>query len=626
MHGKRISDLSSSHQPVTIYKPKRILQGANLYSPNSILVAELDPSVSCKPVDKQFSERALQILNVHRSAEAKANINAIPPLPPSLATNTFAEVLNYLALTFQRWGGLPVTFAKVLAKTENAQGEHIVFESRLDHLATAAGQIAAEVCLHCINPELVTAERIKNMIGEFDRVFVHGRTSQIPFIREAEETGVPWLPLTVDGAILAFGQGSKLKKVHKNFTSNTNLIASRIAADKHTTANMLRAQGIPVPRQVVATSLEVAIEAAQRLEYPVVVKPARSDHGTAVFVDLCDETEVSNAFNEAMKYGPVLVEKLIPGEHHRLMVINGKFRWACKQLPAHVIGDGNQSVRSLIEQTNEACLANDWDPIANDDEALAQLKKQDLTMESVPAKGSRVKLTTQASVSTEESMKDVTNLMHPANVNLAERAAATIDIDIASLDFITKDVNKPYWEVGAAFCGVSITPGLILHEEKIILGEWFPDGEKGRIVSVVVLDSLPDKKRGARIAEQLQVKYSKVCLATMQGLLIDGELASPGNFASYHGLQAALCEPGVNAVVLEIEASDLITNGLGIDRCDLAVFASREESGDQQLAEAARGILATISECVIDNSIIREGQNASSDAKQLAREINSSLS
>ena len=165
-----------------------------------------------------------------------------------------------------------------------------------------------------------------------------------------------------------------------------------------------------------------------------------------------------------------------------------------------------------------------------------------------------------------------------------------------------------------------------LNEEKIILGEWFPDKGKGRIVSVVVLDSLPDKKRGTKIAEQLQSKYSKVCLATKQGLLIDGELASPGNFASYHGLQAALCEPGVNAVVLEIEASDLITNGLGVDRCDLAVFAAQEESNDRQLAEAARGILATISECVIDNSIIREGQNASLDAKQLAREINSNLS
>lgn len=618
--------MSSSHQSVTIYKPKKIFQGANLYSPNSILVAELDASVSGKSVDDKFFERALQILNAHRSVAAKANFNAMPPLSDSLTTTTYAEVLNYLALTFQRWCGLPVTFAKVLEKTENAQGEHVVFESRLDHLATAAGQIAAEVCLHCVNPELVTAERIKDMIVEFDRVFIHGRTTQIPFIREAEETGVPWLPLTADGALLAFGQGSKLRKIHQNFTSNTKLIASRIAADKYTTANILRAQGIPVPRQVVATSVEVAIEAAQRLEYPVVVKPARNDYGTAVFVDLRDEAEVSNAFNEATKYGPVVIEKLIPGEYHRLMVINGKFRSACKQLPAHVIGDGNQSIRSLIEQANGARLANNGQPIPNDDEALAQLKKQGLTMGSVPATGDTVKLRAQANLSNGGLTKDVTNSIHPANANLAERTVATIDIDVAGLDFITEDISKPYWEVGAAFSEVDVTPRLILNEEKIILGEWFPDKGKGRIVSVVVLDSLPDKKRGTKIAEQLQSKYSKVCLATKQGLLIDGELASPGNFASYHGLQAALCEPGVNAVVLEIEASDLITNGLGVDRCDLAVFAAQEESNDRQLAEAARGILATISECVIDNSIIREGQNASLDAKQLAREINSNLS
>ena len=117
--------MSSSHQSVTIYKPKKIFQGANLYSPNSILVAELDASVSGKSVDDKFFERALQILNAHRSVAAKANFNAMPPLSDSLTTTTYAEVLNYLALTFQRWCGLPVTFAKVLEKDRASLALHL---------------------------------------------------------------------------------------------------------------------------------------------------------------------------------------------------------------------------------------------------------------------------------------------------------------------------------------------------------------------------------------------------------------------------------------------------------------------------------------------------------------------
>ncbi|NKB33849.1 MAG: ATP-grasp domain-containing protein [Pseudomonadales bacterium] len=509
--------MDSNQQSLAVYAPKKILQGANLYCRNSILVAELDKSVSGKAVDQQFLDSALQLINEFRSTAAKTNLDSMPALADSIPANTFAEVLNTLALTLQRWCGLPVSFAQVLKIGEGAQSEHVVFECRLDHLATAAGQIAAEACLHCMNPQLLSKERIQNIITEFERVFISSRTTQIPFIRQAEESSIPWLPLTVDGAILAFGQGAKIKKIHQNYTSSTSLIASRIATDKYTTANMLRAQGIPVPRQLVVTEPGAALEAARKLGFPVVVKPARNDFGTAVFVDVRDEQEVTHAFNEASKHGPVIVEQQIPGEQHRIMVINGKFRSARRQLPAHVIGDGTSSVQALIDKTNETRLANDWQPIPNDDEAKAQLKKQEMKMDSVPSSGQMAKLRSQANLSTGGSMEDLTSQVHPVNIQLAERTAAIVDIDVAGLGFISRDISKPYWEVGAAFCEVNVTPGLILNEEEIILSEWFGDEDKGRVITIVLLDPAPDKNSGAKIAEFLQGKYSKVCLATKKG-------------------------------------------------------------------------------------------------------------
>lgn len=621
--------MNSNSKTVGIYKPKKILQGANLYLPNSMLLAELDASVSVNPINLEFCEIALKLLNESRPVAAKMNSDAMLPLPNALTNaTTFAELVNYLALTLQRWCGLPVKFSKVLGSSKDAQVEHIVFECRLYHLATSAGQIAAEICLNGIKSDSVARERIKKMIAEFDRVFIGGRINQIAFIREAEKESIPWLPLTADGSILAFGQGSKLRKVHQNFTSTTSLIASKVATDKHTAANMLRAQGIPVPKQAVVNSGDAAIEASQRMGFPVVVKPARKDLGTAVFVDVQDKSEVSVqaavslvsiAFSEASKFGPVAVEQLIHGEQHRLMVINGKFRSARKKTPTHVIGDGVQTVLSLIEQANQTSFSNDWRP---DDEAQSLLKKQDLNMDSVPVDGMLVQLRLHSDLTIDRAVEDVTSSIHPANVQLAERAAAIIDIDVAGLDFITSDITKPYWEVGAAFSEVNMPPGLIFNEEKIILSEWFPDDNKGRILTIVLLDPLPDKNRGVKIAKHLQSKYSKVCLAAKRGLYIDGDLMSPANFASHQGLQAALCEPGVNAVVLEIDADELVKNGLGIDCCDLSVFAAPPENGDQQATLTSRKLLESISACVLDNSIVREGANASLDAKKLAREIN----
>lgn len=622
--------MNSSAQTISVYSPKKTLKGANLYYRNSILVAELDASISGRAADDSFCESALNLLNEFRPAAAAVNLQALPPFPASLPVNSIAGVINILALTLQRWCGLPLQFAKVLHTPEkNSEdnpdgklGEHIVFECRFDHMAIAAGQIATEMCLHCINATMIERPRLEQITNEYLRVFLENRSTQIPFIRFAELQGIPWQPLTADGAILVFGQGAKLRKIHQNFTSSTSHIATRIATDKNITANALRAQGIPVPRQYVVNSLEHALQAAQQIGFPVVVKPSAKDFGIAVFVDVRDEQELGEAFNEAAQFGPVIVEQFITGDQHRLMVINGKFRSARKQKPAHVIGDGLQSVAALIDGANAARLSNAWQAIPNDSEAESLLKRQNLDMQAVPADGQEVRLRTQANLSTGGTMEDVSEQVHPVNVQLAERATAVLDIDVAGLDFITVDISKPYWEAGGAFCEVNVTPGLILNEEEIILSEWFPGDEKGKVVLIVLLDLPSESDRGRKISEQLQNKFSKVCLASKAGLRIDGELVSPGNFASHSGLRAALCEPGVNAVILELGAEELVQNGLGTDRCDLAIFSSQEGSEITQYAQVSRHLLESVSECVLDNSIVREHNGASSAAKQLAREIN----
>lgn len=618
--------MNSSQQAVSVYIPKKTLKGANLYFRNSILVAELDVSISRRPVDVSFREAALQLLNGYRPSSAGLNLSMLPPLPDSLRTNSIAGVLNFLALTLQRWCGLPVGFAKVLdnmtEKPEENQGEHIVFECRFDHMAIAAGQIAAEICLHCINPDMVEKQRLQTLLNEFLRVFLEKRATQIPFIRYAEQQGIPWQPLTSDGAILGFGQGAKMHLIHQNFTSATSHIAARIAADKNTAATILRGQGIPVPRQYVVNSTEMALQAAQQLGFPVVVKPSAKGLGTDVFVDVCDEHELSEAFNEAAKRGPVIVEQLISGDQHQLMVINGKFRSARRQKPSHVIGDGILTINALIEAANKTRLANDWQLIPNDSKAKAVLIKQNMEVSTVPGEGQEVKLGSKAELSAGGTTEDVTDQIHPANIQLAERVTAIIDMDVAGLDFIINDISKPFWEAGGAFCGVNVAPELILNEQELILNERFPGDNKGKVVLIVLLDSVVESKRGLKISEQLQAKFSKVGLATSSGLLLDSELVSPGNFANYNGVQAALCEPAVNAVILEISSDEIVMNGLGADRCDLVIFSSQEGGEITQFSQASRRLLESVSECVLDNSIVREADAASFEAKQLAREIN----
>ena len=87
-------------------------------------------------------------------------------------------------------------------------------------------------------------------------------------------------------------------------------------------------------------------------------------------------------------------------------------------------------------------------------------------------------------------------------------------------------------------------------------------------------------------------------------------------------MRAALCEPAVNAVILEISSDEIVMNGLGAERCDLAIFSSQEGGEITRFSQASRRLLESVSECVLDNSIVRDADAASFEAKQLAREIN----
>ena len=133
--------MNSQQQSVSTYTPKKILRGANLYCAQSILVAELDRSVSSQTADENFVERVFTVLNSYRPKHVESQLAEMPPLPeetnsPRTVANTFCS----LAIILQRWCGLPVEFSKVLETAEESQAMHVVVECRLEQLATAAAR------------------------------------------------------------------------------------------------------------------------------------------------------------------------------------------------------------------------------------------------------------------------------------------------------------------------------------------------------------------------------------------------------------------------------------------------------------------------------------------------------
>ena len=89
--------------------------------------------------------------------------------------------------------------------------------------------------------------------------------------------------------------------------------------------------------------------------YPCVVKPLDGNHGRGVALDLRDEADVRAAFPEALRQSrsrDVIVESYITGNDYRCLVIGGRLAAVAERVPASVTGDGERTIRELVEITN----------------------------------------------------------------------------------------------------------------------------------------------------------------------------------------------------------------------------------------------------------------------------------
>jgi cyanophycin synthetase len=113
--------------------------------------------------------------------------------------------------------------------------------------------------------------------------------------------------------------------------------------------------GIPVPDGGVVRTAEDAVATANRIGYPVVLKPLDGNHGRGVCINLTSDDVVRACYPVAAsesRDGTVIVERFITGKDYRILVINKRVVAVAERVPAHVVGDGTHAVRDLIEVTN----------------------------------------------------------------------------------------------------------------------------------------------------------------------------------------------------------------------------------------------------------------------------------
>ena len=503
------------------------------------------------------------------------------------------HIFEHVAIELQNEAGEHVTFGKT--RGTGTSGEYdVVYEYDDEKVGLAAGRLGRTLLL-----SLLPEEALEGMDGaprDFD--WESERDSFIRFVQRnafgpstaalvkaAEERDVPWLRLN-EYSMVQFGHGCWQQRIQATVTSKTPHIAVEIASDKEETNRILADLGLPVPEQHLVYKPEDAVRAAEKVSYPVVVKPFNANHGRGVSLDLKDTEHVEIAFGKAREHSRgVLVEKFATGFDHRIVVIDGEVIAVSKRVPGHVVGDGTLTIEQLVEKVNE-------DPrrgighekvltrIELDYQAVRLLELIDYTSETVPAEGEVVYLRSTGNLSTGGTAVDLTDVIHPDNAGMARRAAKAIGLDVAGVDFITDNITESYKDAGGIICEVNAAPGFRMHTNPSegmprdvagpVLDMLFPPGKPARIPILAVTGTNGKTTTSRMLAHIYKLSGKRVGLATTEGVYIDGQLSVAGDMTGPKAARMVLRDPSVEVAVVETARGGLLRSGLGYRRSDVS--------------------------------------------------------
>ena len=526
----------------------------------------------------------------------------------------FPHVLEHVALELQTLIGNDVSFGRVVPSGDEGVWWLIVAYEE-EQVGLQAMRDALKIVRACISGErLDVASIVDELVSLHESSRLGPSTGAI--VEEARRRGIPVRRLN-NYSLVQLGLGSNLHRIQATLTDSTSAIGVEIAQDKDDTKRVLENIGLPVPKGDVARTVEAALDLAEEIGYPIILKPLAANHGRGISGCCADAEALRAAWERSSAYGSrIVVEQFAEGRDHRVLVVNGRVVAAAERVPAHVIGDGRRSVGELIAEANE-------DPrrgvghtkmltrIPTDSRALEHLARGGRTMQSVPAEGEMVTLAATANLSTGGTSIDRTDEMHPDNVTACEMAAGVIGLDIAGIDVLTPDISVPFRENKAVIIEVNAGPGIRMHTHPSegrarnvaapIVDMLYPPGVESTIPVIAVTGTNGKTTVTRLIAHLFRVSENVVGFTTTDGTYLGNRMVIEGDMTGPFSANIILSNPTVDIAVLETARGGILRAGLGYDECDVGVVLNvsadhlglRGINTVEQLADV-KGVVAAV--------------------------------
>ncbi|WP_449437559.1 cyanophycin synthetase family protein [Pedobacter steynii] len=333
----------------------QVLRGPNIWSINrkKLIQMRLDlGEMEQRPTNliegfRERIERLIPTLQTHRCSKGEPG-----GFLARIEEGTWmGHVIEHIALEIQTLAGMDTGFGRTRqTKTEGIY--NVVFsyiEEKAGIYAAEASVQIAEALINNDEYDLETDIQRMRELREMERL----GPSTGSIVDEAISRDIPWIRLN-KSSLVQLGYGKNQVRFRATMTEKTNSIAVDIAGNKDETKRLLQDSAIPVAKGVTISDIKDLPDAIKKVGFPLVFKPLDGNHGRGATINVKTEEAATEAFEYAKNYSRrIIIEKFITGYDFRVLVIDHKMVAAALRVPAHITGNGHDTVQELIDKENE---------------------------------------------------------------------------------------------------------------------------------------------------------------------------------------------------------------------------------------------------------------------------------
>jgi cyanophycin synthetase len=500
------------------------------------------------------------------------------------------HVIEHIALETQTLAGMETGFGRT-RETKTPGVYNVVFSYTEEKVGFFAAESAVKIAEALTNgTDYDLAADLKKMREIREAVRLGPSTGSI--VDEAVARDIPWIRMGKN-SLVQLGYGINQMRFQATITCKTSNLAVDIACNKEETKRMLYDASIPVAKGDICVDEEDLKTCIDRIGYPIVLKPLDGNHGKGASINVINWEDAVEGLGFAKKYSRrVIVEKFITGHDFRILVIDNKMVAAAQRVPANVVGDGKQNIQQLIDETNKDPRRgygheNVLTEITVDRDTTDLLDKKGYNLETVPQKGEVVYLKSTANLSTGGTSIDITDMIHPENVFLAERISRVIGLDVCGIDIMAKNLTQPLKETGGVVLEVNAAPGFRMHlapSEGLarnvaapVIDMLYPLGKPSRIPIIAVTGTNGKTTTTRLLAHIVKNNGYKVGFTTSDGIYVQNHMLEKGDTTGPLSAEFILKDPTVEFAVLETARGGILRSGLGFSKCDIGIITNIQE-------------------------------------------------